>query len=192
MIINLMPELEMRDNARMSCGSAKPWPSFPISPDRTRRPRTWRVRAAPASRAGGRLGQQAEPEASSGDTERALETTAHHMISTANALASEAGREMLREGGSAVDAAIAAQLVLGLVEPQSSGLGGGAFLIHWNKATKQLKAYDGRETAPKTAVPERFLKDGKPMPFVHGRPLRPLHRHAGRRPPARNGPPRAR
>ena len=109
--------------------------------------------------------QQAEPEASSGDTERALATNARHMISTANALASEAGREMLRAGGSAVDAAIAAQLVLGLVEPQSSGLGGGAFLIHWNKAAKELKAYDGRETAPQTAVPERFLKDGKPMPF---------------------------
>ncbi len=88
------------------------------------------------------------------------------MISTANALASEAGREMLREGGSAVDAAIAAQLVLGLVEPQSSGLGGGAFLMHWNKAAKELRAYDGRETAPKTAQPDRFLKDGKPMPFA--------------------------
>ncbi len=142
--------------------------------------------------------QQVEPEASSGDTDRALATTKRHMITTANALASEAGREMLREGGSAVDAAIAAQLVLGLVEPQSSGLGGGAFLIHWNKATKELKAYDGRETAPKTAVPERFLKDGKPMSFdaaVHSglsngtpgavRLLETVHRAHGKLPWAR-------
>jgi gamma-glutamyltranspeptidase/glutathione hydrolase len=109
--------------------------------------------------------QQVEPEGSSGDTERALATTGRYMISTANAHASEAGREILREGGSAVDAAIAAQLVLGLVEPQSSGPGGGAFLIHWNRAAQDLKTYDGRETAPRTAQPDRFLKDGAPIPF---------------------------
>jgi gamma-glutamyltranspeptidase/glutathione hydrolase len=72
---------------------------------------------------------------------------------------------MLAAGGSAVDAAIAAQLVLGLVEPQSSGLGGGAFLLHWDKAAAKLASYDGRETAPATALPDRFLADGRPMPF---------------------------
>jgi gamma-glutamyltranspeptidase/glutathione hydrolase len=155
MIINLMPDIEMRDSARRSCGARSRGLLFPFLLIAL-------VGLAPSAFA---QRQQAEPEASSGDTDRALATTKRHMITTANALASEAGREMLREGGSAVDAAIAAQLVLGLVEPQSSGLGGGAFLIHWNKAAKELKAYDGRETAPKTAVPERFLKDGKPMPF---------------------------
>ena len=55
--------------------------------------------------------------------------------------------------------------MLGLVEPQSSGLGGGAFLIHWDKQAKTLKTYDGRETAPAAAKPDRFLADGKPMPF---------------------------
>jgi gamma-glutamyltranspeptidase/glutathione hydrolase len=155
MISNLMPEIETRDSARRSRGARSCGLLFLFLLIAL-------VGLAPGAFA---QRQQAEPEASSGDTERALATTSRHMISTANALASEAGREMLREGGSAVDAAIAAQLVLGLVEPQSSGLGGGAFLIHWNKAAKELKAYDGRETAPQTATPDRFLKDGKPMPF---------------------------
>ena len=88
------------------------------------------------------------------------------MISAANAYAAEAGREILRAGGSAIDAAIATQLVLNLVEPQSSGIGGGAFILYWDAARKELKAYDGRETAPASATPDRFLIDGKPMPFA--------------------------
>jgi gamma-glutamyltranspeptidase/glutathione hydrolase len=72
---------------------------------------------------------------------------------------------MLRQGGSAIDAAIAAQLVLGLVEPQSSGLGGGAFILNWDQKAKELAAYDGRETAPQSAKPDRFLKDGQPIKF---------------------------
>ena len=88
------------------------------------------------------------------------------MISAANAYAAEAGREMLRAGGSAIDAAIATQLVLNLVEPQSSGIGGGAFILYWDAARKELKAYDGRETAPASAKPDRFLINGKPMPFA--------------------------
>ncbi len=88
------------------------------------------------------------------------------MVVTANAHATDAAAEMLALGGSAVDAAIAAQLVLGLVEPQSSGLGGGAFLLHWDAAQKKMVAFDGRETAPATASPERFLAaDGRPLPF---------------------------
>lgn len=88
------------------------------------------------------------------------------MISAANPLASQAGHDMLRAGGSAVDAAIAAQMVLTLVEPQSSGIGGGAFMMHFNNADKTVTSYDGRETAPRTARPTMFLKAGKPMPFL--------------------------
>ena len=106
-----------------------------------------------------------EPEATTTRTEGSLARAKTFMVTTSSRPASEAGRDMLRAGGSAVDAAIAAQLVLGLVEPQSSGLGGGAFLLHWDKAAKSLVAYDGRETAPATAKPDRFLKDGRPMPF---------------------------
>jgi gamma-glutamyltranspeptidase/glutathione hydrolase len=110
--------------------------------------------------------QLIEPEPSTDRAEGQLAKATRHMISTANRHASEAGREMLRAGGSATDAAIAAQLVLGLVEPQSSGLGGGAFLMHWDQTKRALAAYDGRETAPATAKPDRFLTDGKPMPFA--------------------------
>jgi gamma-glutamyltranspeptidase / glutathione hydrolase len=110
--------------------------------------------------------KQAEPEQSTGVTANgALSSANKFMISTANPLASAAGLEMLRQGGSAVDAAIAAQLVLGLVEPQSSGLGGGAFILHWDQSAKALKAYDGREVAPAAATPDRFLRDGKPIEF---------------------------
>ena len=89
-----------------------------------------------------------------------------HMVVAANPLAAEAGREILRAGGSAVDAAIAVQLVLGLVEPQSSGLGGGAFLVHWDARSRAIQSYDGRETAPATATPDRFLRAGRPLSFL--------------------------
>ena len=75
-----------------------------------------------------------------------------YMVVTANPLASKAGCAVLKDGGSAVDAAIAAQAVLGLVEPQSSGLGGGAFMLHYDAAAKKVVAYDGRETAPAAAT----------------------------------------
>ena len=88
------------------------------------------------------------------------------MISSANPLASAAGREILRAGGSAVDAAIAAQAVLTLVEPQSSGIGGGAFLMHFRKSNGRVEAFDGRETAPAATRPDVFVTaDGKPRPF---------------------------
>ena len=89
-----------------------------------------------------------------------------HMISAANPLAAKAGLEVLRSGGSAIDAAIATQMVLTLVEPQSSGIGGGAFLLHYNKSTGAIESYDGRETAPQSATAEMFLKaDGKRKKF---------------------------
>jgi gamma-glutamyltranspeptidase/glutathione hydrolase len=107
------------------------------------------------------------PEAATGRTKRELEVARKYMAAAANPLAAEAGRKILRAGGNAVDAAITIQVVLNLVEPQSSGLGGGAFLLHWNQDKRALTALDGRETAPAAATPERFLgPDGKPMPFM--------------------------
>ena len=88
----------------------------------------------------------------------------HWAVASANPAASEAGAAMLRQGGNALDAAIAVQLVLALVEPQSSGLGGGAFLLHWDGAG--LQAWDGRETAPAAATESLFLDAaGQPMKF---------------------------
>ncbi|MEI7537267.1 MAG: gamma-glutamyltransferase family protein [Comamonadaceae bacterium] len=91
-------------------------------------------------------------------------SAAHFAVAAANPLATDAGYQILKAGGSAVDAAIAVQMVLGLVESQSSGLAGGAFLLHWDGA--RLLALDGRETAPAAADERLFLqRDGKPMPF---------------------------
>jgi gamma-glutamyltranspeptidase/glutathione hydrolase len=84
-------------------------------------------------------------------------------VAAANPLAVEAGLKVLREGGSAVDAAVAMQAVLGLVEPQSSGLGGGAFMMAIDAATGEVTSYDGRETAPAAATPELFYENGKPL-----------------------------
>ncbi|MCS0467097.1 gamma-glutamyltransferase, partial [Burkholderia mallei] len=85
------------------------------------------------------------------------------MIAAAHPLAAQAGQAMLKAGGTAVDAAIAAQMVLMLVEPQASGIGGGAFLLHENGKT--IEAYDGRETAPAAATDRLFLDaNGKPLP----------------------------
>ena len=116
------------------------------------------ARAAPPPAAG--------REAPSGRETREPARAARHMISAANPLAAEAGRDILRAGGSAVDAAIAAQMVLNLVEPQSSGIGGGGFMMHYAAASGEIAAYDGRETAPRAAHPYMFLDgSGKPRAF---------------------------
>ena len=92
--------------------------------------------------------------------------TPHAMVTAANPLAANAGLEVLKRGGSAMDAAVAVQAVLGLVEPQSSGLGGGAFMVYYDAKTRKVTAYDGREVAPMGARPDMFLgPDGKPLPF---------------------------
>ena len=92
------------------------------------------------------------------------------MIVTAHPLASRAGYEALAAGGSAVDAAIAAQMVLTLVEPQSSGIGGGAFLVHYRAGDAAPVGYDGRETAPAAATPDLFTgPDGQSMPWPEAR-----------------------
>ncbi|MCK0209306.1 gamma-glutamyltransferase [Starkeya koreensis] len=89
------------------------------------------------------------------------------MVTAANPLAAEAGAAMLRAGGSAIDALVATQLVLGLVEPQSSGLGGGGFLVYWDAKTKTLTTFDGRETAPRAATPTLFQDAaGEPLAFL--------------------------
>jgi gamma-glutamyltranspeptidase/glutathione hydrolase len=94
---------------------------------------------------------------------RAQTPAKHHMIAAANPYAAQAGRAMLRKHGSAVDAAIAAQMVLTLVEPESSGIGGGAFMLLWDAKKKHMTSFDGRETAPASASPGMFLgPDGKP------------------------------
>ncbi len=89
------------------------------------------------------------------------------MVAAANPMAVEAGLEALRRGGTALDAAVAVQMVLGVVEPQASGIGGGGFLMYYDGATGKIDVYDGRETAPAGATPGMFLgADGKPLPFI--------------------------
>jgi len=104
------------------------------------------------------------PEALTGRIAKHAVTATRDMVAAGNPLAAQAGREILAAGGSAADAAVAVQLVLNLVEPRNSGIGGGAFLVHWDGSS--VVTLDGRETAPAAAKPERFLgADGKPMPF---------------------------
>jgi gamma-glutamyltranspeptidase/glutathione hydrolase len=123
------------------------------------------------------------------------QTARHFMVAAAHPLAVDAGYAVLKGGGTAVDAAVAVQMVLGLVEPESSGIGGGAFLLHWSQSDKRLRSYDGRETAPASARADRFLEsDGTPMAFAHAiggrsvgvpgvlRMLEVAHRRHGRRP----------
>jgi len=106
------------------------------------------------------------PESASGfRTDLRPQHAEKYMAAAANPLAAEAGREMLRQGGSAIDAAIAMQAVLTLVEPQSSGIGGGALIVLWDG--KNVRTYDGRETAPAGATEKLFLQaDGQPMGFT--------------------------
>jgi gamma-glutamyltranspeptidase / glutathione hydrolase len=91
----------------------------------------------------------------------------HQMVASANPLATQAGKKILENGGSATDAVIAMQLVLGLVEPQSSGIGGGGFLLSFDPATKTTRSFDGRETAPASVTPALYTgTDGKPVSLV--------------------------
>ena len=86
------------------------------------------------------------------------------MVAAANPLAAQAGYDVLEKGGTAADAMIAVQLMLNLVEPQSSGIGGGAFLVYYDAESGKLTTLDGREKAPASATPEYWLgEDGKPV-----------------------------
>ena len=92
--------------------------------------------------------------------------TPHRMVAAADPRAAQAGLDVLRAGGSAVDAAVAVQMVLTVVEPQASGIGGGAFIVLYDDASKRFTTWDGREAAPAAAGPDLFLlPDGQPMPF---------------------------
>ena len=117
---------------------------------------------------GGRASAQSpQPEEGSGWRDKTSVAGGTFMVAAANPLAVEAGYNVLKAGGTAVDAMIAVQLMLNLAEPQSSGIGGGAFLLYWDASSRTLTTLDGRETAPAKARPERFLEpDGKRMKFV--------------------------
>ena len=104
------------------------------------------------------------PEAASGYQAKPGWRLSQRGVAAANPLASDAGYQVLQAGGTAVDAAIAVQMVLTLVEPQSSGIGGGAFLLHHDDQV--LQVFDGRETAPALATERLFMRDDKPMDFV--------------------------
>ncbi len=104
-----------------------------------------------------------EPEAATGVYQQQLVRARHYMVSAAHPMATQAGLNILAKGGSAADAAVAVQVMLGLVEPQSSGIGGGAFMLHWQAKPQQLTTFDGRETAPAAATPELFSESGKPI-----------------------------
>ena len=111
--------------------------------------------------------RQAAPEAATGYTAKAGWPAQHYMVAAANPLAVQAGYQILKQGGSAVDAAIATQMVLTLVEPQSSGIGGGAFLVHYDG--RKTQAFDGRETAPSKADERLFQRpDGTPLSRTEG------------------------
>lgn len=108
-----------------------------------------------------------QPEGTSGYTEKPGWATKKFAVAAANPLATDAGYQVLKAGGSAIDAAIAVQMVLTLVEPQSSGIGGGAFMLH--ASGNQVEAFDGRETAPAAADEKLFIgADGKPLAFYDG------------------------
>ncbi|RDX33465.1 gamma-glutamyltransferase, partial [Arcobacter sp. HD9-500m-PIT-SAG02] len=110
--------------------------------------------------------QDPTPEVGYGWEDKDSVSGKEFMISAANPDAAKAGYDVLAAGGTAADAMIAVQLMLNLVEPQSSGIGGGAFMLYWDASSKTLNTFDAREKAPQKAVPERFLDSkGKKMPF---------------------------
>ncbi|CAE6925787.1 gamma-glutamyltransferase [Vibrio sp. B1FLJ16] len=106
------------------------------------------------------------PEQSTGSEHKQLVKTKNYMVTAANPIAAQVGADVIEQGGNAIDAMVAVQLMLGLVEPQSSGIGGGAFLVYWDSDEQKLTTYDGRETAPLAATPQLFQDDkGQPLQF---------------------------
>ncbi|WP_323846232.1 gamma-glutamyltransferase [Microbulbifer magnicolonia] len=112
------------------------------------------------------IADEPQPEIATGRGEIKSARADTYMAVTANPHASRAAERILARGGTAVDAAIAAQMVLGLVEPQSSGIGGGAFMLSYDAAQERLQYYDGRETAPAGVDEDYFMADGGPRPFL--------------------------
>ena len=109
---------------------------------------------------------KSDPEPPSGVNESQQSLSKDFMIVTADKRASLAAKEILLNGGNALDAAIAAQNVLSVVEPQSSGLGGGGFLLFFNNSNKRIYAYDGRETSSSLVKNNMFLINDKKMKFI--------------------------
>ncbi|MCZ4279883.1 gamma-glutamyltransferase [Kiloniella laminariae] len=111
------------------------------------------------------LAQEAvQPEATHAVVKKQSVKAQKFMVATANPIATQVGYEVLERGGTAADAAVSVQLVLNLVEPQSSGIGGGAFMVYWDAKTKSLTTFDGREKAPMAATPDYWLgADGVPV-----------------------------
>lgn len=107
-----------------------------------------------------------EPEAATGYIEKKAFEAKDYMVVAANPYASWAGKNILEKGGSAIDAAVAVQSMLSLVEPQSSGIGGGAFILYWDNKNKVLHTFDGRETAPKAVNSHWFIEGNKPMRWI--------------------------
>ena len=110
--------------------------------------------------------QTEEPGIEATETDGPAPWTHGAMVAAGDPRAVEAGLKILRAGGNAVDAAIAVHAVLGLVEPQSSGLGGGAFMLYYDHTSGEITVFDGRETAPAGATPDMFMRDGEPLSFV--------------------------
>ncbi len=129
----------------------------------TMKPKCWALAATLLFSSSALFAAITDPEATTAIEQKQLVIARHYMASAANPLAVKAGEQILAKGGSAVDAAIAMQLVLGLVEPQSSGIGGELFLLHWDKQKNSLTSIDGRETAPAAAGPDLFMQNGKLM-----------------------------
>ena len=124
------------------------------------------IQAQPLS-AKGIVQEDREPEAATGITQKQAVRSEKFMVAAANPYASKIGYNILAQGGSAIDAAIAVQLALTLVEPQSSGIGGGAFILHWQNKDKKLTTFDGRETAPALSTSDLFLdKQGNAIPWI--------------------------
>jgi len=155
--------------ALAACQHLPPEGSGPVSTRTDTQPTVQTQTPAP-SQSQSRQEAQAQPEAATNSPSvipaKPVVRARKHMVVAANRHASAAGLEILKAGGSAVDAAIAVQMVLNVVEPQSSGIGGGAFMMHFTASSGAIDAYDGRETAPAAATPDMFMKpDGKRMGF---------------------------
>ena len=114
----------------------------------------------------GQVADSVAPELTTAVTQKESVIAKDYMVAAANPLAVKAGYEVLKNGGNAADALVAVQTVLGLVEPQSSGLGGGGFLVYYNAKNKKITTFDARETAPFATTPELFQdENGKPLKF---------------------------
>lgn len=109
--------------------------------------------------------EDGEPEAATGYQQKSAVKGNKYMVVAAHPYASWVGKKIIKEGGNAMDAAVAVQAMLTLVEPQSSGIGGGSFILYWDNKNKKLHTFDGRETAPSAASSIMFMRDNKPIPW---------------------------